>query len=97
MESIADPAFMLITCTCLLTLIDALRLPSLPPQRDVAEHFADSSCLRRTIAGTFYTRAEQPSRISAWYAANGVGVAGGGLLGYCIGQIKSTLPSWKYE
>lgn len=48
-------------------------------------------------AGTFYTRAEQPSRISAWYAANGVGVAGGGLLGYCIGQIKSTLPSWKYE
>ncbi|ORY88561.1 major facilitator superfamily domain-containing protein [Leucosporidium creatinivorum] len=59
-ESIADPAFMLITCT-------------------------------------FYTRAEQPSRISAWYAANGVGVAGGGLLGYCIGQIKSSLPSWKYE
>lgn len=80
-ESIADPAFMLITTT-------------------------------------FYTRAEQPSRISAWYAAvcpfcssitlldheltqcalqNGVGVAGGGLLGYGIGQIKGALPSWKYE
>ena len=29
----------------------------------------------------FYTRAEQPSRISAWYCFNGLGVAGGGLIG----------------
>jgi MFS family permease len=29
----------------------------------------------------FYTREEQPSRISVWYAFNGVGVAGGGLIG----------------
>ena len=29
----------------------------------------------------FYTRAEQPSRISCWYAFNGLGVAGGGLIG----------------
>lgn len=29
----------------------------------------------------FYTRAEQPSRISFWYAFNGLGVAGGGLIG----------------
>lgn len=29
----------------------------------------------------FYTRAEQPTRISIWYAWNGIGVAGGGLLG----------------
>lgn len=29
----------------------------------------------------FYTREEQPSRISAWYAWNGIGVAGGGLIG----------------
>lgn len=29
----------------------------------------------------FYTRQEQPSRISAWYAWNGIGVAGGGLIG----------------
>lgn len=29
----------------------------------------------------FYTREEQPSRISMWYAWNGVGVAGGGLIG----------------
>ncbi|KAL1873467.1 hypothetical protein VTK73DRAFT_915 [Phialemonium thermophilum] len=45
----------------------------------------------------FYTREEQPSRISAWYAWNGVGVAGGGLIGYAIGQIKGSLPSWRYE
>jgi len=45
----------------------------------------------------FYRRAEQPSRISTWYAANGIGVAGGGLLGYAIGQIDGALASWKYE
>ncbi|KAK1231924.1 hypothetical protein PQX77_004943 [Marasmius sp. AFHP31] len=49
------------------------------------------------ITTMFYTREEQPSRISMWYAANGVGVAGGGLLGYAIGHIKGDLPSWKYE
>ncbi|KAJ5291879.1 MFS general substrate transporter [Penicillium angulare] len=45
----------------------------------------------------FYTREEQPSRISAWYAWNGIGVAGGGLIGYGIGQIQGTLPAWRYE
>jgi len=45
----------------------------------------------------FYRREEQPSRISMWYASNGIGVAGGGLLGYGIGNIKGSLPSWKYE
>lgn len=45
----------------------------------------------------FYTRSEQPSRISCWYAFNGLGVAGGGLIGYGIGQIKGSLPSWRYE
>ncbi|KAF9265011.1 MFS general substrate transporter [Marasmius fiardii PR-910] len=49
------------------------------------------------ITTMFYTRAEQPSRISSWYAANGIGVAAGGLLGYGIGHIKGALPSWKYE
>ncbi|EEB93948.1 hypothetical protein MPER_07327, partial [Moniliophthora perniciosa FA553] len=49
------------------------------------------------ITTMFYKRTEQPSRISTWYAANGVGVAGGGLLGYAIGHIKGALPSWKYE
>lgn len=32
----------------------------------------------------FYTRAEQPSRISCWYAFNGLGVAGGGLIGMSV-------------
>lgn len=45
----------------------------------------------------FYTRAEQPSRISAWYVWNGVGVAGGGLIGYGIGHIKGSIASWRYE
>lgn len=36
------------------------------------------------ITSMYYTREEQPSRISAWYAWNGVGVAGGGLLGKCV-------------
>lgn len=33
------------------------------------------------ITSMYYTRSEQPTRISAWYAFNGVGVAGGGLIG----------------
>jgi MFS family permease len=37
------------------------------------------------ITSMFYTRAEQPSRISAWYAWNGIGVAGGGLIGMFAG------------
>ncbi|TLD13108.1 uncharacterized protein PgNI_02822 [Pyricularia grisea] len=49
------------------------------------------------ITSMFYTRAEQPSRISAWYAWNGIGVAGGGLIGYGIGHIKGSLSSWRYE
>lgn len=49
------------------------------------------------ITSQYYTRAEQPSRISAWYCANGVGVAGGGLIGYGIGNIQGALRSWRYE
>lgn len=33
------------------------------------------------ITSMYYTRSEQPSRIAAWYVFNGVGVAGGGLIG----------------
>lgn len=40
------------------------------------------------ITSMFYTRAEQPMRISIWYAFNGLGVSLGGLLGYAIGHIK---------
>lgn len=32
-----------------------------------------------------------------WYTANGFGIALGGLLGYGIGNIKASLPSWKFE
>lgn len=45
----------------------------------------------------YYTRAEQPWRISAWYCFNGLGVAGGGLIGYGIGKIKGSLASWRFE
>ncbi|KAL8357174.1 hypothetical protein RB598_002147 [Gaeumannomyces tritici] len=49
------------------------------------------------VTSMYYTRAEQPSRISAWYAWNGVGVAGGGLIGYAIGHVEGALASWRYE
>lgn len=47
----------------------------------------------------YYTREEQPSRISSWYAFNGLGVAGGGLIGDFgpVGQIKGALATWRYE
>lgn len=49
------------------------------------------------ITSMWYTRRQQPIRIGIWYAANGMGIAGGGLLGYGIGHIKGALPSWRYE
>ncbi|WWC72397.1 uncharacterized protein I206_106359 [Kwoniella pini CBS 10737] len=60
-----------------------------------AEAIADPAFM--LITSMYYTRAEQPSRISFWYAFNGVGVAGGGLIGYGIGQINGALASWRYE
>ncbi|KAH8800247.1 major facilitator superfamily domain-containing protein [Xylogone sp. PMI_703] len=49
------------------------------------------------ITSMYYTRAEQPTRISVWYCFNGIGVAGGGLIGYGIGNIHGALQSWRYE
>ncbi|KAL1859772.1 hypothetical protein VTK73DRAFT_7449 [Phialemonium thermophilum] len=49
------------------------------------------------ITSMYYTRSEQPVRIAVWYAFNGVGVAGGGLIGYGIGNIRGALQSWRYE
>ncbi|KAL3952031.1 hypothetical protein ACCO45_013748 [Purpureocillium lilacinum] len=50
------------------------------------------------ITSMYYTREEQPSRISAWYAWNGIGVAGAACsVRYAIGHIKGSLASWRYE
>jgi len=43
------------------------------------------------------TRRQQPIKIGLWYTANRVGIALGGLLGYGIGNIRGSLPRWKYE
>ncbi|KAA8569785.1 hypothetical protein EYC84_001364 [Monilinia fructicola] len=60
-----------------------------------AEGCSDSSFM--IITSMWYTRREQPIRIGLWYSANGVGIALGGLIGYGIGNIRGSLPSWKYE
>lgn len=60
-----------------------------------AEACADPSFM--LITSMWYTRRQQPIRIGIWYTANGLGIAGGGLLGYGIGNIRGSLPSWKYE
>lgn len=60
-----------------------------------AEACSDPSFM--LITSMWYTRRQQPVHISLWYTANGLGIAGGGLLGYAIGHIKGALPSWKYE
>lgn len=49
------------------------------------------------ITGMWYTRREQPIKMGLWYSSLGIGIAGGGLLGYAIGQTKGSLPSWQYE
>ena len=60
-----------------------------------AEACSDPSFM--LITSMWYTRRQQPIRMGLWYTANGIGIACGGLLGYGIGQIKGSLPSWKYE
>ncbi|EMR68193.1 putative mfs allantoate protein [Eutypa lata UCREL1] len=60
-----------------------------------AEACADPSFM--LITSMWYTRKQQPVRMGLWYTANGIGIALGGLLGYAIGSIKGSLPSWKYE
>lgn len=60
-----------------------------------AEACSDPSFM--LITSIWYTRRQQPVRIGIWYTANGFGIAAGGLLGYAIGNIKGSLPSWKYE
>ncbi|KAL9595653.1 MAG: hypothetical protein Q9219_006321, partial [cf. Caloplaca sp. 3 TL-2023] len=60
-----------------------------------AEACSDPSFM--LITSMWYTRKQQPIRMGIWYTANGLGIAGGGLLGYAIGNIKGSLPSWKYE
>ncbi|KAA8903622.1 hypothetical protein TRICI_005659 [Trichomonascus ciferrii] len=60
-----------------------------------AEACSDPSFM--LVTSMWYTRRQQPVRIGLWYSANGVGIACGGLLGYAIGNINGSLPSWKYE
>lgn len=60
-----------------------------------AEACSDPSFM--LITSMWYTRRQQPVRIGIWYTANGLGIAGGGLLGYGIGHIRGSLPNWKYE
>ncbi|KAL9609244.1 MAG: hypothetical protein Q9167_005979, partial [Letrouitia subvulpina] len=60
-----------------------------------AEACSDPSFM--LITQMWYKRRQQPVKIGIWYTANGLGIAGGGLLGYAIGNIRGSLPSWKYE
>ncbi|SMR54054.1 unnamed protein product [Zymoseptoria tritici ST99CH_3D1] len=60
-----------------------------------AEAVADPAFM--IVTGMWYTRRQQPIRFGIWYSANGLGIALGGLLGYGIGNIKGSLPSWKFE
>lgn len=60
-----------------------------------AEACSDPSFM--LITSMWYKREEQPRAMGTWYLANGFGIALGGLLGYGIGNIKGSLPSWKFE
>lgn len=43
----------------------------------------------------WYTSAEQPLRLEAYYCTNGVGAMFGGLIGYVVGHITTSLARWK--
>jgi len=49
------------------------------------------------ITAMWFTRRQQPTVMGLWYAAQGIGIGLGGLIGYGIGQIKADLPAWRYE
>ncbi|KAI1102340.1 MFS general substrate transporter [Jackrogersella minutella] len=49
------------------------------------------------ISSQWWTREEQPLRISYWYLGNSIGQVCGGLLGYGIAHITNpTVPSWAW-
>jgi hypothetical protein len=48
------------------------------------------------IMSMYYTSAEQPLRLEAYYCTNGVATMFGGLIGYAVGHIKTGLPRWMY-
>lgn len=81
---------MLQACAKTFTQLAVLRAFS-----GAAEACSDPSFM--LITSMWYTRRQQPIRMGIWYTANGLGIALGGLLGYGIGSIKGSLPSWKYE
>ncbi|KAK8061980.1 MFS general substrate transporter [Apiospora phragmitis] len=48
------------------------------------------------IMSTWYTSAEQPLRLEAYYCTNGLATMFGGLIGYAVGHITTGLPRWMY-
>ncbi|KAI9655613.1 MAG: hypothetical protein M1821_005407 [Bathelium mastoideum] len=48
------------------------------------------------IMSMWYTAAEQPLRLEAYYCTNGVSTMFGGLIGYAVGHIKTGLAKWMY-
>ncbi|KAK8016755.1 hypothetical protein PG993_014944 [Apiospora rasikravindrae] len=48
------------------------------------------------IMSTWYTSAEQPLRLEAYYCTNGIATMFGGLIGYAVGHITTGLPRWMY-
>ncbi|KAI1077451.1 MFS allantoate transporter-like protein [Whalleya microplaca] len=48
------------------------------------------------IMSVWYTNAEQPLRLGAYYCTNGLATMFGGLIGYAVGNIKTGLPRWMY-
>lgn len=48
------------------------------------------------IMSMWYTSAEQPLRLEAYYCTNSVATMFGGLIGYAVGHITAGLARWKY-
>ncbi|KAL2009580.1 hypothetical protein VTN00DRAFT_5387 [Thermoascus crustaceus] len=48
------------------------------------------------IMSMWYTSAEQPLRLEAYYCTNGIATMFGGLIGYAVGNIPTGLPRWMY-
>lgn len=94
-DRIRKPSVVYHYIACIYILIHEHRWGALLMPQAATKNFAGLTALRilsgafeaiadpafMLFTSMFYTRAEQPSRISCWYAFNGLGVAGGGLIG----------------
>lgn len=80
----------------LLGLLESAVNPGFVLIMSMVRHSRSLSILMKLMVLQWYSSAEQPLRLEAYYCTNGIATMFGGLIGYAVGHIKSGLPRWMY-